>query len=65
MDTGSQTQGGLDAQSLGNIGLSTLEDCDPSSPVYGLKDFDNTENRFEVTSDENGELWLTLVNFAN
>ena len=61
MDTGSQTQGGLDAQSLGNIGLSTLEDCDPSSPVYGLKDFDNTENRFEVTSDENGELWLTLL----
>ena len=61
MDTGSQIQGGLDAQSLGNIGLSTLEDCDPSSPIYGLKNFDNAENLFEVTSDENGELWLTLL----
>jgi len=61
IDTGSQTQGGLDAQSLGNIGLSTLQDCDPASSIYGLKDFDNAENYFEVTSDENGKLWLTLL----
>ncbi len=61
IDTGSQTNGGLDAQSLGNIGLDTLEDCDPASTVYGLKEFDNADNLFEVTSDENGELWLTLL----
>lgn len=61
MDTGSQIQSGLDAQSLGHIGLSSLEDCDPSSAIYGLKNFNNAENLFEVTSDENGELWLTLL----
>ena len=61
IDTGSQTQGGLDAQVLGDIGLATLTDCDPSSTVYGLKDFDNADNLFEATSDAEGKLWLTLL----
>lgn len=61
IDTGSQVNGGLDAQSLGNIGLESLQDCDPGGDQYGLKNFNNEGERFEVTSDENGELWLTLL----
>jgi hypothetical protein len=61
MDVGNQTQGGLDGQVLGNIGLPTLEDCDPASSIYGLKDLDNAGVPFEAWSDEDGALWLTLL----
>ena len=61
MDVGNQTQGGLDGQVLGNIGLSTLEDCDPAGSIYGLKELDNEAVPFEVWSDEYGALWLTLL----
>jgi hypothetical protein len=61
IDTGSQTNGGLDAQVFGHIGLESLDDCDPGNSLYGVKNFDNDNNHFEVTSDENGELWLTLL----
>jgi len=61
LDMGNQVQSGLDGQALGHIGLSSLNDCDPSSTLYGIKSFENNSNEFEVTSDENGELWLTLL----
>ena len=61
IDAGSQTNGGLDAQVFGHIGLETLDDCDPQNSLYGVKNFDNDDNYFEVISDENGELWLTLL----
>jgi len=61
LDMGNQVQSGLDGQALGHIGLSNLDDCDPGSTQYGIKSFENSDNTFEVTSDDNGELWLTLL----
>jgi hypothetical protein len=61
IDTGSQINGGLDAQVFGHIGLEELNECDPQSGLYAIKYFDNEASHFEVTSDENGELWLTLL----
>ena len=61
LDVGQQVKGGIDGQAMGHIGLPNLADCDPISTVYGLKDYDNTEMPFEVTADDNGELWLTLL----
>jgi len=61
LDVGQQIQGGLDGQALGDIGIASLVDCDPTSEIYSLKNYDNNTNAFEVTADENGELWLTLL----
>jgi len=61
IDVGQQTQAGLDGIAIGDIGVSSLHDCDPSSDAYGLKNYDNSDNVFEVTADEKGELWLTLL----
>jgi len=61
IDVGQQTQGGLDGQAIGDIGVASLDDCDPSSSIYGLKNYDNSGNVFEVTADDKGELWLTLL----
>ncbi len=61
IDIGNQVQEGLDGQSLGHIGESTLVDCSPDSPDYALKQFSNADRTFEVTSDEQGKLWLTFA----
>lgn len=61
LDVGQQTSGGLDGQAIGDIGITSLDDCDPSSAVYDLKNYDNSDNAFEVTADDKGELWLTLL----
>jgi hypothetical protein len=61
IDVGQQTQGGLDGQAIGDIGVASLDDCDPSSDIFGLKNYDNSDNIFEVMADDKGELWLTLL----
>lgn len=61
LDFGQQVQGGLDGISLGDIASPELTNCDPGSDVYALKHLTNDAQKFEVTTDASGALWLTLL----
>ncbi|MFD2166211.1 hypothetical protein ACFSJY_08000 [Thalassotalea euphylliae] len=61
IDTGNQTNGGLDMQSLSNIANNTLADCDPGSDIFAEQSVNNDGALFEVTTDDSGELWVTLL----
>lgn len=59
IDKDSQTNGGTDAQVLGDFANS--EDCESSDFSYELKELSNLElPAFDVTTDGNGDAWLLL-----
>ncbi len=60
-DFGQQTQSGLDGIALGDISENSLDSCDPSSEKYAIKQLTNTDVPFEVSTDSQGVLWLTLM----
>jgi hypothetical protein len=55
IDKGNQSQGGRDMFVLGNIANSSI-DC--LNPPYEFKNFDSQSTQFEVTTDNQGSLWI-------
>jgi hypothetical protein len=57
IDKGNQTEGGEDAQVLGDIGVDT--DC--ANPVFQIKKIESDPGSlFEVTTDGTGSVWLIV-----
>ncbi|HWP93898.1 MAG TPA: hypothetical protein VNN20_17060 [Thermodesulfobacteriota bacterium] len=57
IDKGNQTEGGEDAQVLGDIGVDT--DC--ANPVFQIKKIESDPGSlFEVVADETGSVWLIV-----
>jgi len=55
VDKGNQAGGGSDAIVLGHIGSSFT---DPGNETYEFKEFENTDQAFEVTTDDEGVCWV-------
>ena len=57
IDKGNQTEGGNDAQVLGDIGV----DVDCLNPVFQIKKLGSQQNNlFEITTDDTGSVWLIV-----
>lgn len=57
IDKGNQTEGGNDAQVIGDIGM----DVDCVNPVFQIKKLESQQNNlFEITTDDTGSVWLIV-----
>jgi hypothetical protein len=57
IDKGNQANGGSDMFVLGHIGNSNRDCLDP---VYEIKAFNSETQDFEITTDEDGSIWLIV-----
>lgn len=63
VDFGNNMQGSDNAIVLGDIGVESLTDCNPSSTIYGLKQFDSNELNKSVTftTDDSGATYFSVL----